>query len=461
MSDRITFAPPTDEAIPVTVLRPDALAAYLETLPSAQAAWAKTQGFKAAPGTHVVLPAPDGHIAGVLAGASADPPRGTRFDLARVARALPAGTYRLDGALSGDDLDEAALGWLLSGYHFSQATKPAPDIARLVAPNGINAERIEAIAEGECLTRDLIDTPANQLGPDGIEAAARTLADRFGAQITVTTGEDLLAANLPLIHTVGRAADRAPRLIDMRHGDTGPTLTLVGKGVAFDTGGLNLKPGASMVLMKKDMGGAATVLGLAHMILALRLPLRLRVLIPAVENSVAANAFRPGDILTARDGKTVEVNNTDAEGRLVLADALALATEEPTDLLISMATLTGAARVAVGPDLAPFYTDTDTDAQALSAAAETVRDPVWRMPFHVPYESMIEPGIADLDNAPSGGFAGSITAALFLRRFTNAARYMHFDIYGWQPTPAPARPKGGVGQGARALLHALPNMLDL
>jgi leucyl aminopeptidase len=461
MSERFTFAPNAEAAIPVTVLTPDTLAAYLDAIPNAQSAWVAAQDFKAAPGTYVVIPAPDGQIAAVLAAAPSAPPRCTRFDLARVAKALPAGTYRLDGALGGDDLAEAALGWLLSGYHFSQAVKPAPDFARLVAPDGVDAARIEAIAQGEGLTRDLINTPANQLGPDGIESAARTLAKRFGAKITVTCGDDLLAANLPLIHTVGRAADRAPRLIDMRHGDSGPTLTLVGKGVAFDTGGLNLKPGGSMGLMKKDMGGAATVLGLAQMILALQLPLRLRVLIPAVENSVAGNAFRPSDILTARNGMTVEINNTDAEGRLVLADALALATEEPTDLLISMATLTGAARVAVGPDLAPFYTDMDADAQALAEAADIARDPVWRMPFHPAYETMIEPGIADLDNAPSGGFAGSITAALFLRRFTKAARYMHFDIYGWQPTPAPARPKGGVGQGARALLEALPKMLDL
>ena len=248
----------------------------------------------------------------------------------------------------------------------------------------------------------------------------------------------------------------------MRWGETGPTLTLVGKGVCFDTGGLNLKPGASMGLMKKDMGGAATVLGLAHMIMALNLPIQLRVLVPAVENSVAGNAFRPQDILTSRKGLTVEINNTDAEGRLVLADALALADEEKPDLIISMATLTGAARVAVGPDLAPFYAQSDASAAALENAARAVQDPVWRMPFWDPYEAMIEPGIADLDNAPKGGFAGSITAALFLRRFvTKTPNYIHFDMYGWQPAAAPGRPKGGVGQGTRALLAALPEMLSL
>jgi leucyl aminopeptidase len=260
---------------------------------------------------------------------------------------------------------------------------------------------------------------------------------------------------------VGRASDRRPRLLDLRWGTTGPALTLVGKGVCFDTGGLNLKPGGSMALMKKDMGGAATVLGLAQMIMALDLRLRLRVLIPAVENSVSANAFRPGDILPSRKGLSVEINNTDAEGRLVLADALTLADEDSPDLVLSMATLTGAARVAVGPDLAPFYATQAADAAALRAAALRAADPVWEMPFHAPYEALIEPGIADLDNAPAGGFAGSITAALFLRRFVEAPRYMHFDIYGWQPTAAPARPKGGAGQGARAVLEALPELLGL
>ena len=300
------------------------------------------------------------------------------------------------------------------------------------------------------------------MGPEALEQAVRDLGAAFGAEVKSTLGDDLLTANFPMIHAVGRAAEQAPRLLDMIWGDTGPTLTLVGKGVCFDTGGLNLKPGASMGLMKKDMGGAATVLGLAHMIMALNLPLRLRVLIPAVENAVAGNAFRPGDILSSRKGLSVEVNNTDAEGRLVLADALALADETPPDLMICMATLTGAARVALGPDLAPFYTDDADVAVSLAAAGTRVRDPLWRMPLHRPYDAMIEPKIADLDNAPSGGMAGSITAALFLDRFvTDTARFVHFDIYGWQPTAQPARPKGGVGMGARAILEALPEVLNL
>jgi leucyl aminopeptidase len=383
-----------------------------------------------------------------------------RFHLAGVAGALPEGTYRLEG-LTPEARETEALGWLLAHYAFDRYRAQSPAKARLIAPEGIDAARLEIIAAGECLTRDLVNTPANDMGPEALEAACRALADTHGASITVTTGEALLAQNLPLIHTVGRAAAEAPRLIDMAWGSDGPALTLVGKGVCFDTGGLNLKPGSSMGLMKKDMGGAATVLGLAHMIMALGLNIRLRVLIPAVENSVSAGAFRPGDILTARNGLTVEINNTDAEGRLVLADALALGAEGAPDLMISMATLTGAARVALGPDLAPYYTDEAGLAQALDAAAARVADPVWRMPFHTPYEAMIEPGIADLDNAPSGGMAGSITAALFLRRFADGLPYAHFDIYAWQPVAAPARPKGGVGMGARALLAALPEVLGL
>jgi leucyl aminopeptidase len=300
------------------------------------------------------------------------------------------------------------------------------------------------------------------MGPDELEAEFIALARRHGATVKVVKADALLSDNFPMIHAVGRASPRAPRLLDLRWGTTGPRLTLVGKGVCFDTGGLDLKPAASMGLMKKDMGGAATVMGLTEMIMALDLKLQLRVLIPAVENAVAGNAFRPQDVLTSRKGLTVEVNNTDAEGRLVLADALAFADEEKPEMIVSMATLTGAARVAVGPDLAPFYSSDETTAATLSASGAKVADPLWRLPFWDPYDSLIEPCIADLDNAPSGGMAGSITAALFLRRFvTDTPRYVHFDIYGWQLKAEPARPKGGVGQGARALLDALPGLLGL
>ena len=454
-----SFASPDSDAIPLHVVGKNDVDDFIRGLDAPAANWLKIQGFKGDLGQAVAVPNANGSIAMAVAGYgdAASRSRG-RFHLAGAARKLPQGVYRIHGTLSEPEVE--ALGWLLEGYRFNRYKKQGALSAQLIAPDGVDAARIEAIAAGECLTRDLINTPSSDMGPADLENAARELAQKHAANITVITGDALLERNFPMIHAVGRASDEAPRLIDLHWGAVGPKLTLVGKGVCFDTGGLNIKPGASMGLMKKDMGGAANVLGLAHMIMALNLPVQLRVLIPAVENAIDGSAFRPQDILIARNGLTVEINNTDAEGRLVLADALALGAEDTPDLMISMATLTGAARVAVGPDLAPFYSD-DAFAQNLAIAALDVADPVWRMPFHEPYEKMIEPGIADLDNAPSGGFAGSITAALFLRRFVGETRYAHFDIYGWQPNPAPARPKGGVGQGIRALLESLPKSLGM
>ncbi len=456
------FASPSDPSCPIHVLTPDETTAWVETQSDQTRAWISANGFTGARGQALMVPDTDGGLGCAVLGYGTDAQRGrSRFAVAEGAAKLPAGTYSLVTSLPTDVLEVECLGWLLGGYTFNRYKDRWSTDRLLIAPEGIDATRVEAIATGESLTRDLINTPASDMLPDALAAAASELASEFGADITMIVGSELLDWNFPMIHTVGRASATPPRLIDMRWGTAGPKLTLVGKGVCFDTGGLNIKPGGSMGLMKKDMGGSATVLGLARMIMALNLPLQLRVLIPAVENAISGNAFRPQDILTSRKGLTVEINNTDAEGRLVLADALALADEDQPDLIISMATLTGAARVAVGPDLAPFYTDDDTTAAALSAAGMRVADPVWRMPFHAPYEAMIEPGIADLDNAPKGGFAGSITAALFLRRFVEHTQYIHFDIYGWQPASAPARPKGGVGQGARAILQALPDLLDL
>ena len=459
----LTFAKSTKSAIPLHVLTKAQLANWRSNLTAEQANWVETSGFAANAGQVIAIPGTDSRLvlAAVGLGDARDQRRG-RFALAAARSKLPEATYRLASDLPKAALEEAALGWLLAGYRFDRYAKsPAPK-TKLVAPDGVDAKRISIIANAEALTRDLINTPASDMGPAELEQAALALAKEFKAKAKVIKGADLLKRNFPMIHAVGRASDRAPRLIDLSWGKAGPKLTLVGKGVCFDTGGLNIKPGASMGLMKKDMGGAATVLGLARMIMALGLKLQLRVLIPAVENAISGAAYRPQDILTSRRGLTVEINNTDAEGRLVLADALTLADEGKPDLILSMATLTGAARVAVGPDLAPFYATDSDDAVAIAAAAERVRDPVWQMPFWDPYDAMIEPGIADLDNAPSGGMAGSITAALFLRRFvTDTARYVHFDIYGWQPKPEPGRPKGGVGQGARAVLEALPDLVGL
>ncbi|WP_417279590.1 leucyl aminopeptidase family protein [Celeribacter sp.] len=458
----LSFAAPGSATLPLHLITPDQLDDTLAGLNAAQADWIKAQGFAASSGSVCTYPGASG-IAGAVAGLGSEQDRlRGRFALGAVRKSLPKGVYHLETTLTGAALDEQLLGWLFAGYIFDKYAKTSAPDAELVAPEGADVARLEAIAAGEALTRDLINTPANDMGPAELEAAAVSLAKDHAAEISVITGADLLAQNFPMIHAVGRASPRAPRLIDMRWGKAGPVLTLVGKGVCFDTGGLNLKPGASMGLMKKDMGGAATVLGLAKMIMALELPLQLRVLIPAVENAVDGSAFRPQDILTSRKGLTVEINNTDAEGRLVLADALALADESPSDLVISMATLTGAARVALGPDIPPFFATDDTDASVLAQASMTVADPVWQLPYWEPYEPMIEPGIADLDNAPSGGMAGAITAALFLRRFvTETPRYMHFDIYGWNPSAKPARSKGGVGQGARAILAALPELLKL
>lgn len=458
------FAAPDAPSRPLHVVTPDGLDAFLAGQPAATTAWLKATGFEAGPGDLRLIPGADGTVLAAVAGLGSAKARARgRFHLARAAAGLPDGAWHLEGDLSTADKTEAALAFLLQAYRFDRyrpGKSPATP-AVLKAPAGIDAPRLLAMVEGEFLTRDLINTPALDMGPAELEAAFLTLADSFGAKAKVIRGDDLLAQNFPMIHAVGRASTRAPRLLELNWGSTGPHLTLVGKGVCFDTGGLNIKPSSGMLLMKKDMGGAATVMGLAHMIMRLGLPLRLRVLVPAVENVIAGNAQRPKDILTSRKGLTVEVNDTDAEGRLVLGDALAYACETPTDAVISMATLTGAARIAVGPDLAPYYCDDEAMAQALEAGAKQGFDPVWRLPFWTPYEHIIEPGIADLDNAPGWGFAGSVTAALFLRRFVEGPRYMHFDIYGHSPADLPARPKGGVGQGARAVLHALPAILGL
>ena len=458
------FAEPSSAVRPLHVLRPDELPGFLGGPGAAWAGWLTATGFEAGLGDLRLLPDAAGGIAGAVAGyGTALARRRLRFGLARAVAALPAGDWRIEGKLNRAEATEAALAWLLSGYRFDRyrpGRKPAA-LPRLVCPEGLDPARLLAMAEGEALTRDLINTPAEDMGPAELEAAMTALADGYGASVRAIRGDELLAQNFPMIHAVGRASPRAPRLLDLRWGRTGPKLTLVGKRVCFDTGGLNLKPSAGMNLMKKDMGGAATVLGLARMVMALDLPLQLRVLVPAVENLVAGNALKPKDILTSRKGLTVEVNDTDAEGRLVLADALAHACEDVPDVLISMATLTGAARVAVGPDLAPYYTDDAGLAAALEAGAKAGFDPVWRLPFHDPYDSVIEPGIADLDNAPGYGFAGSITAALFLRRFVEGPRYLHFDIYGHTPSDQPARPKGAVGQGARAVLEGLAEMMKL
>lgn len=463
MSALPRFAAADVSSRPLHVVCPAALADFKSAQGAAWASWIEAAGFSAALGECLLLPAEAGVGAALMGLGTQEARARSRFGMAKAVAQLPQGAWHLEGDLSPALAEEAALGWLLASYRFDRyrPDQKAKDVAQLKLPAGLDGAKLIAMAEGEFLTRDLINTPANDMGPDELQQAAFDLAAQHGATASAVIGEDLLAQNFPMIHAVGRAATRAPRLIELNWGNSGPKLTLVGKGVCFDTGGLDIKPSSGMLLMKKDMGGAATVLGLAHMIMALNMPIRLRVLIPSVENAIAGDAMRPRDILTSRKGLTVEVNNTDAEGRLILADALALAAEDPEAVIISMATLTGAARVAVGPDLSPYFTDAAPLAQALEVGSVAGFDPVWRLPLWKAYESMIEPGIADLDNAPSGGFAGSITAALFLRRFVDTPNYVHFDIYGHQPSDAPARPKGGVGMGARAILCALPQLLQM
>ena len=455
-ADRL--APADAPATPIQVVAAEGLEAALAALPAPQAAWAKAQGFKARLGQVTPLPASDGSIARVLFGWGDAAARArSRFDLGKAADTLPAGVWRIEG-LPPEAQEEAALGWLLARIRFADYKAQPLAEARLAAPEGADADRLHRLADAVALTRRLIDLPAADLGPAEIESTARAVAAEGGAAVSTVAGE-ALERDFPMIHAVGRAAaaDRAPRLIRLDWGPEGaPKVTLVGKGVAFDTGGLGIKPSGSMALMKKDMGGAATVLGLARAVMAAGLPCRLCVLVPAVENAISAPAFRPGDILRSRKGLTVEVNHTDAEGRLILADALALADEAAPDLLLCFATLTGAARVALGPELPPLYTDDDALAAELLAAGTRVRDPLWRMPLWPGYEELIEPATADLDNAPGGGLGGSITAALFLRRFVErAGAFAHFDIYGWTPKAKPGRPRGGEAQGLRAAYEVI------
>ena len=445
-------------ATPVTPLSPDDLESWLKTASEEYAAWVNAQGFKAKAGETLALPAPNGTVDRVLfgLGTESDP-----FVYGHLAGKLTPGIYELDPAPADPGLP--LLAFALGTYSFdryksskSDGGDATPEV-RLVVPTGADCQEVSRIARGVFLGRDLINTPAADMGPAELEHAAEKLHHRFDTRFSVVRGDDLLKENYPMVHAVGRASDRAPRLIDMTWGRSdAPKVTLVGKGVCFDTGGLNLKPGNYMALMKKDMGGAAAALSLAQIIMEHGLDVRLRVLIGAVENSVSGNAFRPGDVLSSRKGLTVEIGNTDAEGRLVLGDALAEADSETPDLIIDFATLTGAARVALGPELPPFFTKDDAFAAEIESAAGEVDDPVWRLPLWAPYDSWLDSKIADVNHISDGPFAGCITAALFLNRFvTDTTSYVHFDIYGWNAKPRPGRPVGGDVQAIRALYALL------
>jgi leucyl aminopeptidase len=437
-------------AVPLIPVRPDSLTNAVKGLPAGAVEWVKATGYGGKPGTVLLLPGSEGEpVGGALVGVEGEE---DIWSWGGAAQALPPGTYRIDGDLSAESANRAALGWTLGAYTFTRYKETGRPARNLVWPKSADRTYVTAAATATGLVRDLINTPAADMGPADLAQAARELAGEFGADFTVTVGDELIERNYPAIHAVGRAAAVAPRLIDISWGDPGhPEVTLVGKGVCFDTGGLDLKPSRGMALMKKDMGGAATVLGLARMIMMTGLPVRLRVLAPAVENSVSGNAMRPRDILRTRKGLTVEIGNTDAEGRLVLADALTDAMADKPDLLLDFATLTGAARAAVGPGIAAMFTPDDSLAEDLYRHGVAEDDPVWRLPLWKPYRRMIDSKVADINNSGDSPHAGAITAALFLAEFVDEGiSWAHFDIMAWNPVARPGRPEGGEAMAMRA-----------
>ena len=422
-------------------------------LSKSQLQWAAGIGFAGQRGKLAPLPSDSGGLAGYIFGLGSKTGRPALLT-GLASSFLEGGRYRLEGTI--DDPTYASLGFRLGAYRYDRykTQKPTPD---LIDPSGADRAEVTRLTDAAFLARDLINTPPNDLGPDAFEREIRAFALTRKMKVRAIVGDDLLKQNFPMIHAVGRASAEAPRLLDLTWGRAGdPKITLVGKGVTFDTGGLDIKPASGMLLMKKDMGGAANVLGLTHAIIDAKLKVRLRVLIPIVENAISGASFRPGDILPSRSGQTVEIGNTDAEGRLILGDALTLADEEKPELILDMATLTGAARTALGPDLPPLYTADDQLADDLMAAGLASDDPLWRMPLWTPYESMLSSKIADVNHVSQGAFAGSVTAALFLRRFVKQAKaWVHLDIFAWAPEPRPGRPFGGTDQGIRSVYGVL------
>ncbi len=436
-------------AITLIPVKAAALAATIKGLGPRHAAWAGASGYRARPGTVLPLPGGDGAPGAALVGVEDDE---DLWSWGGASAALPPGRYRIEADLAARAATRAALGWALGAYAFTRYKKSDRKPAVLAWPVAADRPAVMAAAEATYLARDLINTPAADMGPAELTDATEALAAEFGGECLVLAGDDLLAEGYPAVHAVGRAAARPPRLADLRWGNARhPRVTLVGKGVCFDSGGLDLKPARGMKLMKKDMGGAACVLGLARMIMAAALPVRLRVLVPAVENSVSGDAMRPLDVLATRKGLTVEIGNTDAEGRLVLADALAAAVEEKPDLLLDFATLTGAARAAVGTEIAALFTPHDKLARALYRHGVEQDDPVWRMPLWRPYRRLIDSKVADINNSGDSPYAGAVTAALFLADFVGeVAAWAHFDIMAWNVSSRPGRPEGGEAMAMRA-----------
>jgi leucyl aminopeptidase len=441
-------------AIPIAAVTVATLPKWLKSITARERAWLATTGFLGEPGTFAFLPAASGSAARVVAGISPSEPVWAYAGLPAV---LPKGTYRLEATLERDAATAAAQGWALGSYAFTRYKKAKRGFATLVWPKAADRAEVARVTRGVFLARDLVNTPAEDMGPDELAAAARALAKEAGARCTVIRGDDLLRANYPTIHAVGRASSRPPCLIDIRWGsERAPKVTLVGKGVCFDSGGLDLKTAAGMLQMKKDMGGGAVVLGLASALMAAGAPIRLRVLVPAVENAVSANAIRPRDVVRTRSGKTVEIGNTDAEGRLILCDALAEADSESPALIVDCATLTGAARVALGPELQALFCNDDAVAEGMMRAGVAAGDPLWRMPLWQPYRRLIDSEIADFNNVSEAGYAGAVVAAVYLAEFVRASTpWAHIDMFASNARDRPGRPEGGEATGLRALYRYL------
>jgi leucyl aminopeptidase len=448
------YAKPREQGVPILFVTAGNFEDISKRLDEHARGFVRAAGFEPKPGKHLLVPDAAGKLAIVLFGLEpADDPAKDLFRPGALAGLLPAGTYRFANA--PHDVRLAVLAFALDSYQFARYRKPQARNVRLVLPEGVDGDDLTRVVEGVTLARDLINTPSNDMGPAELEDAARTLAKRLGAKVQVTS-DNALAKQFPLVAAVGGGSARAPRLIDLAWGkDRDPKITLVGKGVCFDTGGLDIKSDTGMLNMKKDMGGAATALALGYMIMARKLKVKLRIIIPAVENSISGTSLRPGDIYKSRKGISVEIGNTDAEGRLILADALTLADENRPALIVDFATLTGAARVALGPEVTAFFTDDEALASELMRFGAAENDPCWRLPLWRPYDSMLDSKMADLNNVATGGQGGAITAALFLRRFVSAPSWLHLDIFAWTPSGKPGRPESGECQTARALYALL------
>ena len=416
-------------------------------LPDALFALAKANGFEGGLGQFVIRADEDGNILDLVGGVG---PGTDALAVAALAAKLPEANYEI--ARDNDyPMAQIAAGWSDGAYRFDRYLQKKASPPRLVVGGGKDGEALVRLAVATDRLRDMVNTPAEDMGPAELQGVISDLAERYGCTLQTITGEALLKENYPMVHAVGRAGPQEPRIMELTWGkDSDPQVAIVGKGVAFDTGGLNLKTGNYMRLMKKDMGGAAHAIALAELIIGADLPVQVKLYVPAVENAISGTAFRPGDVLTSRKGLSVEIDNTDAEGRLILGDALTRACEEDPDLLIDFATLTGAARVALGPDLAPYYTDDETLAAEIASGSSTSGDPAWRMPLWTPYKSMLKSSIADLVNSASGGMAGSITAAIFLKQFVDAKSWVHLDVWAWREGKY-GRPAGGAACGLRAM----------